>query len=63
MSIDKRKLGSTSKWYRCKSCGVREELIAPEDEIRKSEEEQIKILKQKMRDERGLYDGEGHNTY
>lgn len=63
MSKEKKKLGKVTEWYKCPSCGVREEVVDPITEQMQSEAEQKKILKQKKRDARGYYDSEGNNTY
>lgn len=57
--MEKRKLGSVTKWLKCPSCGVREEVET------QPSAKQDKSLKQKQRqiDERGYYDEEGYNTY
>ena len=59
MVKETRKLGGTTKWYKCPSCGVRE----TENPIFVSDQERVKRTKQRQRDERGFYDSEGHNTY
>ena len=63
MQIDNKVLGSVEKWYKCPSCGVREELVSPESEEEEAIKERQKTLRQKKRDERGLYDREGNSTY
>lgn len=63
MQKEKRKLGKVKEWYKCTSCGVREEAQAPMDLTGELQKEQDRRLKQKKRDERGYYDSEGYNTY
>lgn len=59
MSEDKRKLGRVTKWYKCPSCGVREEIV---DEVLESMREQ-KVRELIKKQEVDVYNGESNEDY
>lgn len=63
MQSDNKQLGGVTNWYKCPSCGLREEVLDEETEEKQLKAEEAQRLKQKKRDARGYYDREGYNTY
>lgn len=61
MQPDNKQLGGVSEWYKCPSCGLREEVLSEEqEEAQRVKEAKLRHRQSKI-DQRGYYDSEGHN--
>lgn len=50
MQKEKRKLGSVKNWYKCPSCGVREEVVDISLEVQREEIQRKKLQQRNERD-------------